>query len=86
MKKYHVMNLEAKKLSFIQEFLRIDNEKVINALENLLRKSQLESFEEKLKPMTIEQLNNEIDKALEDEKNNRFIAAKDLKENIQKWS
>lgn len=80
------MNLEAKKLSFIQEFLRIDNEKVINALENLLRKSQLESFEEKLKPMTIEQLNNEIDKALEDEKNNRFIAAKDLKENIQKWS
>lgn len=86
MKKYHVMNLEAKKLSFIQEFLRIDNEKVINALENLLRKSQLESFEEKLKPMTIEQLNNEIDKAIEDEKNNRFIAAKDLKENIQKWS
>lgn len=80
------MNLEAKKLSFIQEFLRIDNEKVINALENLLRKSQLESFEEKLKPMTIEQLNNEIDKAIEDEKNNRFIAAKDLKENIQKWS
>jgi len=80
------MNIEAKKLSFIQEFLRIDNEKIINALENLLHKSQSEVFEEKMKPMSIEQLNSEIDSAIEDEKNNRFTNAKDLKQKIQEWS
>ncbi|MFV0515416.1 MAG: hypothetical protein ACK5MY_17535 [Jhaorihella sp.] len=80
------MNLEAKKLSFIQEYLRIDNEKIINALENLLHKSKSEVFEDNLKPMTIEQLNLEIDQALDDEKNNRITKAKDLKQKIQKWS
>ena len=86
MRKYCEMNIEAKKLSFIQEFLRIDNEKIINALENLLHKSQSEVFEEKMKPMSIEQLNSEIDSAIEDEKNNRFTNAKDLKQKIQEWS
>lgn len=80
------MNIEAKKLPFIQEFLRIDNEKIINALENLLHKSKSEVFEEKMKPMSIEQLNSEIDTAIEDEKNNRFTNAKDLKQKIQEWS
>lgn len=80
------MNIEAKKLSFIQEFLRIDNEKIINALENLLRSSKSDVFEENLKPMTLEQLNNEIDSALEDEKSNKITKAKDLKQKIQKWS
>lgn len=80
------MNLEAKKISFIQEFLRIDNEKIINALENLLHKSKSEFFEDNLKPMTVEQLNIEIEQALDDEKNNRVTKAKDLKQKIQEWS
>lgn len=79
------MNLEARKISLIQEFLRIDNEKVISALENLLHKSKSESFEENLKPMSLDQLNNEIDKAIDDENNDRLINAKDLKNKIQKW-
>lgn len=80
------MNIEAKKLSFIQEFLRIDNENIINALENLLRSSKSDIFEANLKPMTLEQLNSEIDSALEDEKSNKITKAKDLKQKIQKWS
>lgn len=80
------MNIEAKKLSFIQEFLSIDNEKIINTLENLLHKIKLETYEEEMKPMSIEQLNSEIDSAIEDEKNNRFTNAKELKQKIQKWS
>ena len=80
------MNIEAKKLSFIQEFLRIDNEKMINALENLLHTSKSEVFEESLKHMTLEQFNNEINLALEDGKSNKTTKAKDLKQKIQKWS
>jgi hypothetical protein len=80
------MNLETRKIILVQEFLRLDNEKIINAIENLLYKSKSEFFEENLKPMTLKQFNDEIDKALDDEKNNRLINAKDLKSKIQKWS
>lgn len=80
------MNLEARKISLVQEFLRIDNEKIISALENFLHKNKSEIFEKNLNPMSLEQFNIEIDEALEDEKNNRLISAKDLKKQIQKWS
>ena len=80
------MNLEARKISLVQEFLRIDNEKIISALENFLYKSKSDIFEQNLKPMSIEQFNKEIDQALEDEKNDRTILSKDLKAQIQKWS
>lgn len=80
------MTLEARKISLIQEFLRIDNEKIISALENFLSKHKSDIFEENLKPMSTEQFNKEIDQALEDEKNNRTILAKDLKAKIEKWS
>ena len=76
------MNLEARKLSLVQEFLRIDNEKIISALENFLLKNKSEIFEQDLQPMSLEQFNREIDEALEDEKNNRIISAKKLKEKI----
>ena len=79
------MNLEARKLSLIQKFLRINNEKVISALESFLHKNNSEVFEQNLKPMSLDQLNKEIDQALDDEKNNRLISAKDLKNQIQKW-
>jgi len=79
------MNIEAKKLSFIQEFLRIDNENIINALESLLHRSKSEVFEESLKPKTVEQLNDEIDEAIEDEKNGRTITAEELKRKVQEW-
>lgn len=80
------MNLEARKIILIQEFLRLDNEKIINAIENLLHKSKSDFFEQNLKPMTLKQFNDEIDKALDDEKNNKLINAKDLKRKIQEWS
>ena len=49
-------------------------------------KNNSETFEENLKPMSLEDFNREIDKALEDEKDNRIISVRDLKKQIQKWS
>jgi len=80
------MNIEAKKLSLIQEFLKIDNENIINALEALLHKSKYDYFEENIKPMSLKQFNDEIDQAIEDEKNNRLISNNDLKQKIKKWN
>ncbi|SEW48179.1 hypothetical protein SAMN05421841_3739 [Chryseobacterium wanjuense] len=79
------MNLEARKISLVQEFLRIDNEKIISALENVLHKIKSENFDENLKPMSLNQFNEEIDKAIEDENKDRLINTKDLKDKIQKW-
>ncbi len=79
------MNLEARKISLVQEFLRIDNEEIISALENVLHKIKSENFDESLKPMSLDQFNDEIDKAIDDEANDRIINIQDLKNKIQQW-
>lgn len=80
-----IMNLEARKILLVQEFLSIDNEKIINALENALHKIKSENFDENLKPMSLEKFNDEIDRAIDDANNNRITNAVDLKNKIQKW-
>jgi len=80
------MDLETRKISFVQEFLRLESEEIVSGLEKLLRKRKAELIESNLKPMTMEQYNAEIDQAMEDSKNGRIIKASDLKAKIQKWS
>lgn len=59
------MNLEARKIQFVQEFLRLKSEEIISGLENILKKRKAELYEKNLKPMSIEQFNADIDKSLE---------------------
>lgn len=80
------MNLEARKLSLVQEFLRIDNENIIGALEKFLHKGKSDFFEQNLKPKSLQQFYQEIDQALEDEKNSNLVSVNYLKDKIQKWS
>ena len=77
------MNIETRKLSFIQEFLRLQNEEIISGLEKLLKKRKSELYENDLKPMDLKQFNDEIDQAIDDSENDRVIKATDLKE---KWT
>ncbi|MGJ3236236.1 hypothetical protein [Marivirga sp.] len=79
------MNLEARKISFIEEFLKLQNEDIISSLEQLLKKRRAESIEEKIEPMSIEALNERIDKSMEDSRKGRVIKAEDLKAVINKW-
>lgn len=79
------MDLEARKISFVQEFLRLQNEEIVSGLEKLLRQRKTELIEENMKPMSMEQYNDEIDQAMEDSENGRMIKANDLKTKIQKW-
>lgn len=80
------MNMEARKIAIAQEFLRFDNEVLISEVESFLRKIQLEAFEKSLIPMSIEQLNHEIDQSLTDVENGRLIQATNLRRSIEKWS
>ncbi len=80
------MDLQTRKIEFVQEFLRLQNEEIVSGLENLLRKRKTELIEQNLKPMSIEQYNAEIDQAMDDSKKGRMIKATDLKTKIQKWN
>ena len=77
------MDLQARKITFVQEFLRLQNEGIISGLENMLRKKKSEMYEKGLNPMSLEQFHNEIDQALEDSENDRVTKAADLKAKYQ---
>lgn len=79
------MDLKTRKISFVQEFLRLENEEIVSGLENLLRKRKAEMIEKDLKPMNLDQFNTEIDQAMEDSENGRMIEASELKRKIQEW-
>lgn len=79
------MDLEARKISFVQEFLRLENEELVNKLENLLHEQKVELLDLNMKPMSSDQFNKEIDQSLNDAAKGRVTSAKDLKSRIQKW-
>ena len=80
------MDLETRKITFVQEFLRLQNEEIVIGLEKLLRKKKKDLFEKKLTPMSVDQFNREIDQAMDDSENGRIISAKELKKKMHKWS
>lgn len=79
------MDLQTRKLTFIQEFLRLQNEEIVSGLENLLRKKKMEEYEKELVPMSEEQFNQEIDQSMIDSEEERLTSAVDLKKKTQKW-
>ena len=72
------MNIEARKIEFIQEFLKLQSEEAISKLEKILKKEKDTSNERIFNPMTIDELNKRIDKSESDFKNNRFKTSSDL--------
>ncbi|MDP3946867.1 MAG: hypothetical protein Q8Q51_13325 [Lutibacter sp.] len=80
------MNLETRKLSFIQEILRIQSEKTISRLETILRKEKTLIEFENIQPMTMKKFNQRIDKSLEDSKKGKLTEISDLISEIDKWS
>jgi len=68
------MDLQSRKIEFVQEFLKIQSEEAISKLEKLLRKENKTS----IIPMTKEQLNKRIEKSESDFQNNRFKSSSEL--------
>lgn len=79
------MDIETRKIEFIQEFLKVQSEEVISRLEKLLRKENKNSEKVDFKPMTIEEFNERIDKSMEDSKNGRSTKASELKAKMERW-
>ncbi|MGB0881078.1 MAG: hypothetical protein ACPGTO_10980 [Polaribacter sp.] len=74
------MSIEARKIQFLQEFLKLENEHVISSFEELL-KSKSKNFQ----PMTMEEFNKRIDTSLLDSKNDRVTEATELLNEIKEW-
>jgi hypothetical protein len=72
------MDIQTRKLSFIQEFLKLQNEEVISKLEKLLKNEQKNISENEFLPMSIEELNQRIDQSEDDFINNRFKTTEEL--------
>jgi len=65
------MDLQSRKIEFIQEFLKLQSEEAIAGFEKLLRKEK-KSSDQDFTPMSVEELNKRIDQSENDFKNNRF--------------
>ena len=79
------MDLQTRKISFIQEFLNFQSEEIILRFENLLKKEKKKITSDKLEPMTLEEFNRRIDTSIEDSNNDRVTEANELLSEIEKW-
>lgn len=72
------MSLEARKIEFVQEFLKLQSEEVISRFENILSKESKISNDTIFEPMTQDELNKRIDQSESDFRNNKFKNSAEL--------
>lgn len=79
------MNIEARKLELIEEFLRISDESIIDKLEVLMREESKKLYDSELTPMSVNEFHEMIDQAILDKENGRVISHEDLKKRVKSW-
>lgn len=79
------MDIQTRKLFFIQDFLKYADATILDKFEELLKQERNKSVEKEIRPMTIDEYEQRIFKALEDVKNNRIKHARTLKAEIATW-
>ena len=62
------MDLQTRKIEFVQEFLKLQSEELVSQFENLLKKK----MQKKAEPMSVAELNSRIDQSENDFKNGKF--------------
>ncbi|WP_312823766.1 hypothetical protein [Epilithonimonas sp.] len=77
------MNIETRKIEFVQAFLNLQSEELISQFEKLLKKAK--QIEKELKPFTIEELQERIAKSEEDFENGRFKTQEELEKISSNW-
>ncbi|MEK6450656.1 MULTISPECIES: hypothetical protein [Myroides] len=79
------MDIQTRKLEFIKEFLKVQNEELINRLENLLYSEPI-SYDDTIEEvMSIQKLKERVEKSLSDSKNNRLTSNEILLSEIEQW-
>ena len=78
----YIMNVEAKKLSLIEQLMFIRNESTLQRFEELLNQAKKE---DKANAMSLDQYNDRIDKALERVESGQFTTQEDLEIQVKEW-
>ena len=79
------MNIQARKLVLIEEFIRISDETLITKLESFLKKEKKIIHERELKPMSVNEFHEMIDQAKQDSEDGRVISQQELKKKVKTW-
>ncbi len=79
------MDLQTRKITFIQKFLQLQNEELLSRFEKLLQKERSYTVEHNVLPMSIDDFHKRIDLSLEDSKNGRLTKVNELISEIEKW-
>lgn len=73
-----------RKVEFVQKILKLQNEELISRFENLLHANKSIS-EGDFSPMTVADINNRIDKSMNDSENGKLTTSNDLMSEVEKW-
>jgi hypothetical protein len=79
------MDIHARKLSLIEEFLHINDEELISKVESLIKEEKSKKYESNQTPMSMDEFRAMIDQAKLDSEEGRVISQQDLKRKIQTW-
>jgi hypothetical protein len=77
------MNIQARKLSLIEDFLSITDETFIERLESFIRTEKEKQYERELKPMPLKEFHKMIDQAKQDKANGRVISHEEVKKRVK---
>jgi hypothetical protein len=72
------VNLQSRKIAFVQAFLKLEAEHSIDLLEKVLEKEMVDS--PNFSPMSIDELNSRIAKSEKDFKDGKYISQEELEE------
>lgn len=80
------MDLQVRKIAFIQEFLRVNNESVIARLEKLLTAEKKKLYKKEISPYTVEELEEMITRSEQDLKRKKYKSSSLLKREVGSWT
>ena len=79
------MNIQARKLVLIEEFLRVRDEGIISQLELFFKQEKRKSLKKEISPMSLNELHAMIDQAKSDRVEGRVISHQELKKKVKTW-
>lgn len=72
------MDIQTRKIEFVQAFLKLQSKEMISQFEKLMKKTKKNIFEKEFNPFTIEELNERISKSGDDFANGRYKTTSEL--------
>ena len=77
------MDLQTRKIAFVQDFLKLESEKVIVQFEKLLQKQA--NSTSTLEPMNVADFQKRIDQSLSDSNEGKLTSSEHFLEEIAEW-